>query len=57
MAKPNNGEVNGNSKKNSPILDDVSFTLDENTGFAATIVGRDPDKKDVLSYSFSNGLL
>jgi hypothetical protein len=39
MAKPNNGEVNGFSKKFSPILVVVSFSFDEISGFSASIVG------------------
>lgn len=51
------GKGSGNARKTVPVLDDVTFTPDENTIFSATVIGRDPDHKDVLAYSFSDGSL
>jgi Cadherin domain len=39
-------------KSKSPTLNDYTFNIDENTPFAATVLGSDPQKNAVQTYSF-----
>ena len=53
MAKGGNGG-GAQSKNNPPTLPNYTFSLAENSFLTETVVGADPDRKDILTYAFNH---